>query len=467
MTASSPAPPRTSRSPEDIVTGKDVLELLSSSMYVNPLTIYREYVQNATDAIDEASLSGFYSGRIPPTIEITIQPQERVVKLRDNGVGISGAKFERILTAIGSSKKRGASARGFRGVGRLAGLGYCQELIMRAKAKSEPRVSIMRWSGRRLKELLQDPQEMSLQQTVAEIVSVESQPSTNLTEHFFEVELQNVARSGNDVLLNEVAVADYLGQHGPIPFSPTFSHGVAIQEFLGRFKVGQSYATNLNGKGLLRPFSDSFEVRKGVQSQFREPEFFEIPAVSDGLAAVGWVLHSDYAGAIPERFGIKGLRVRVGNVQIGDSRLLDNVFPETRFNSWVVGEFHALSPKLVPNGRRDDFEQTNHYGHFIKELIPKARAIYKRCRDASAQRTENKQPHLDSANNGGLDLLRVRRFFVEHARRKLSRDHKKKLKALLSRPRGGAITYGEMMTVLLDRNGGPVRAAPVKPGKTS
>ena len=31
--------------------GKDILELLSSSMYVNPLAIYREYVQNAVDAI--------------------------------------------------------------------------------------------------------------------------------------------------------------------------------------------------------------------------------------------------------------------------------------------------------------------------------------------------------------------------------------------------------------------------------
>ena len=36
------------------VVGKDVLELLSTAMYVDPLTIYREYVQNAADAIDEA-----------------------------------------------------------------------------------------------------------------------------------------------------------------------------------------------------------------------------------------------------------------------------------------------------------------------------------------------------------------------------------------------------------------------------
>ncbi len=43
----------------DMITiGKDVLELLSSAMYVDPLTIYREYVQNAADAIDEIRANG-------------------------------------------------------------------------------------------------------------------------------------------------------------------------------------------------------------------------------------------------------------------------------------------------------------------------------------------------------------------------------------------------------------------------
>ena len=38
--------------------GKDILELLSVSMYVEPLTMYREYIQNSTDSIDEASRVG-------------------------------------------------------------------------------------------------------------------------------------------------------------------------------------------------------------------------------------------------------------------------------------------------------------------------------------------------------------------------------------------------------------------------
>jgi hypothetical protein len=43
---------------EEIVIGKDVLELVSSAMYVDPLTVYREYIQNAADAVDDAKRRG-------------------------------------------------------------------------------------------------------------------------------------------------------------------------------------------------------------------------------------------------------------------------------------------------------------------------------------------------------------------------------------------------------------------------
>ena len=39
---------------DPIIVGKDILELLSSSMYIDPMSLYREYIQNAADAIDEA-----------------------------------------------------------------------------------------------------------------------------------------------------------------------------------------------------------------------------------------------------------------------------------------------------------------------------------------------------------------------------------------------------------------------------
>ena len=101
-------------------------------MYVDPLAIYREYIQNAADAIDEAR-------------EPTCSDQKKTGKLRSTSTreansegprqrhGDSAAEFENRMTSFGASVKRGTNARGFRGVGRLSGLAYCQELIFRSR----------------------------------------------------------------------------------------------------------------------------------------------------------------------------------------------------------------------------------------------------------------------------------------------------------------------------------------------
>src|SRR5579859_687339 len=117
--------PQWKKPTHEIFIGKDVLELLSTSMYVDPLTVYREYIQNAADAIEQAIEQGSDAG----SVEITIDPTGRSVRIRDDGTGIRGSEFASRLTSIGASEKRGGQARGFRGVGRLAGLGYARELI--------------------------------------------------------------------------------------------------------------------------------------------------------------------------------------------------------------------------------------------------------------------------------------------------------------------------------------------------
>ncbi len=99
---------------EDVVIGKDVLELLSSAMYVDPMTIYREYVQNAADAIDDARREGILAKEERGTVAIAIDPASRSVRIRDNGSGVAWPEFARKLTALGASGKRGKAARGFR-----------------------------------------------------------------------------------------------------------------------------------------------------------------------------------------------------------------------------------------------------------------------------------------------------------------------------------------------------------------
>lgn len=72
---------------ESLVVGKDIVELLSTAMYVDPLSVYREYVQNSADSIDAAVRRGVLQegeGRI----EILLDPVERSARVRDNGLGV-------------------------------------------------------------------------------------------------------------------------------------------------------------------------------------------------------------------------------------------------------------------------------------------------------------------------------------------------------------------------------------------
>src|SRR5215472_10433657 len=141
-----------SRPQHPLLVGKDILELLSTSMYVDPMSMYREYIQNAADAVDTARSAGELDG--PGRVEIRIDQPTRTVFVRDNGSGVRKDQFVHNLTALGGSKKRGTHARGFRGVGRLAGLAFCQELIFRSRQDGESQVHELRWDSREVRSLL-------------------------------------------------------------------------------------------------------------------------------------------------------------------------------------------------------------------------------------------------------------------------------------------------------------------------
>jgi hypothetical protein len=144
-----------------------------------------------------------------------------------------------------------------------------------------------------------------------------------------------------------------------------------------------------------RPHRDSFGVANG-EDAFGELQKVTIPGYDGGTAAVGWILHHSYKGAVPDA-NLKGLRLRSGNLQVGTNTILEDLFIETRFNSWSVGEIHVLDSRIIPNGRRDHYEQNVHYTNLINQLSPIAREISNRCRTSSAKRNWLRQFELQKA----------------------------------------------------------------------
>lgn len=373
--------------------GKDILELLSSSMYASALPIYREYVQNAADAIDEARLQGVLGPDEPGRVDITIDHEQRLVRIKDNGVGLGEAAFVERLISFGASKKRGTTARGFRGVGRLAGLGYCQALTFRAKAAGEAAIHELRWDCRRLKAHLRNQQTAEeLANLVTDIVTKRTAEVGRLPDHFFEVELAGIIRHGDDTLVDEGAINSYLSQVAPIPFAPGFRFGQQIAASLPRVSLGNvEIFINGSAQPIYRLHRNEFEVRRGIQDKFIDLQLISIPASDGELAATGWVLHHSYLGAIPNRSNLGGLRLRSGNMQVGEADLLDELFPEPRFNSWVVGEIHVIDRRILVNGRRDYFEQNVHFHNVLNQLSPLARDLARRCRTSSIRRNNMRQ----------------------------------------------------------------------------
>ena len=200
----------------EIVVGKDVLELVSSAMYVDPMTVYREYIQNAVDAVDAARATGALTAVEPGQVSISVDPATRTVRIRDNGCGVPFEDFGRKLTALGGSVKRGTSMRGFRGVGRLAGLAYARELVFRSRVPGEAAVSQLRWDCGRLKAALREASDdTGVVDLIRRVTTLERVEIDDAPERFFEVEMQGIVRLQNDRLMSPLAISEYLSQVAP------------------------------------------------------------------------------------------------------------------------------------------------------------------------------------------------------------------------------------------------------------
>ena len=378
----------------EIFVGKDILELLSSSMYVNPLSIFREYIQNATDAVDDAVAAGLLPSIDDGLIEINLDHIDRRVVIRDNGKGLANKDFAKRMLSFGASEKRGTGARGFRGVGRLSALGYVQQLVFRSRARGDTKVMEATWDGRVVKRVLAaNDVHSDLRSIVREAVTLRRLEPGDYPTHFFDVELVKPRRIANDRLLNEVEIESFVSQVCPCPFSPEFSFGEGIAALLAPYgRAGKAYRIHINGaeEPVYRPYRDQVEYSDTKRASLHSLKTFEIESIDGEPAAVGWLTHHEYQGAIPAAQGIRGLRARVGNIQIGHDRLFLEIFPEDRFCSWTIGEVHVLDSRVVPNGRRDELESNAHLDNIIAYLRPVGAEVARECRMSSQKRNRLK-----------------------------------------------------------------------------
>ena len=361
--------------------GAGLLGLVTTGMYDDPLSMYREYIQNAADAVAGSGLPG--RARVDITIDVT----ERRIRIRDNGPGLSREEALERLLPIGRSDKILGIDRGFRGVGRLAGLAFAKTVSFATRAREDQAVSRITWHSDRLPELTST--ESELKEAILDCVDEETLPDSDYPGHFFEVEVGDVARHSAGLLLNRDAVRDYVGEVCPVPMSSEFPFADRVEGLFCGTEAPLTLEVLLEGDPdpVERPYGESIRLSANKEAELTEFQVVHIPSVDGhGEAVLGWVAHSSYLGAIPKEQRVRGIRVRVGNIQIGGEAVFDDLFTEERFNRWCVGELHILDSRIVPNARRDYFEPGPHLRNLENQLTPVLRDISTRCRRESTAR---------------------------------------------------------------------------------
>ena len=348
------------------VAGKFLLEILTKGMYSNPMHIYREYIQNATDAIDAVVQAGLI--QMPQAvIHITVNARKRSVTIRDNGTGISSAVAETRLLNVGASDKDGIAERGFRGIGRLGGLAYADEVRFITSAVGESTKTIMICNCVRMQELLQksNTETSDVMETFREISRFERQPE-DADEHYFEVQLYGVTEDSG--LLSEDSVKKYLAETAPVDFNgQEFIQASRVRDFFNRnghpitsYKILWGTRKLPIYKLYSRYLTTGKQERTKNKDGVRDVEFVCEKSEDGTPLFIGWIAVTDFSGTISDE-AIQGIRFRKGNILVGDNTTFARFFPTTgqegqRANRMFAGEIHVLHPGITPNSQRDDFE---------------------------------------------------------------------------------------------------------------
>lgn len=371
--------------------GKDVIESLTLGMYEDCRFIYREYVQNAADAVDKAvKLKILDKGS--EEIHIKIDVENRHISIFDNATGIPHENVVSILRNIAHSTKKRGEDKGFRGIGRLGGLGYCSKLKFETSYFGEDKKSIMTWDAELLKYIINDRDNNEEAVEVLRRVTNTSFETEDVNAHYFRVIMEDVT---SDDLLDVETVTDYLSMVAPVDISSQFIYRSKINNFKRENGLSvDTYNIYINGDQIYKPYTsviyeDNHGGKKKVDD-ILDVDFLLSRDDNGDIIYWGWYTISCLKGQMKPKNIARGIRLRKENIQIGDEEICKKFFSKTedqRFSFYYFGEIHALSKGLIPNSRRDYFGESRECVDFEKRIKKDFLKLKELCYDAQKYRS--------------------------------------------------------------------------------
>jgi len=379
--------------------GAFVLESLTTGMYTEPLDAVREFIQNAADSIRAAEEQGLIReghGRI----EIIVDPKERALRIRDNGVGIPQDKVVSSLIDIGMSAKDIAKDAGFRGIGRLAGIAYCDELKFTTSAAGETSATEVYLDCKEIRQAF-SPSMRQVEQLADVIANNSCDVSQRCASkmHFFEVAMCGITHNAS-AFLDWRRLEEYLSQVAPVPFdAQRFLFAPTIRDWVAKHGLSIPTVTLLIEtprvkREVFKPYKGHYKtaLTKGGQYpiEIKGVRFFPEDPSPDSPFWL-WFGETDLLGRIDDPRAA-GLRLRKHNISLGGAARPAELFAQVaesnrRFNAYYIGEIHVVTPGAIPNARRDGFEDLGAWPEIKEALAPFIRERCEEIRETSRARS--------------------------------------------------------------------------------
>lgn len=357
--------------------GKNLIKMVMFQMYGDSKLIYREYIQNSRDAINDAVKSGILEKVTAGRIVVDIDKENRKIEIRDNGTGISVNRAESLLLNIADSEKDGENSAGQFGIGRLVGGYFCKKLTFKTSYRGEDCASEIIFDIDKIKYILDDNDDRRTATEIIDDTTYKNIYDEAYQEHYFVVTLEDVNAEEYPELLDEDIIKDYLREVAPIDFSVPFKNQVVEPSINDEYKVLLSkigwFQISVNNESLHKKYGLSIE---GTGDKILKLEYFKFVDPKYGLLAWGWYAITKFTKAIPMSDNKRCFRIRKHNIQIGNADLLDSFFKEPRGNKYFYGEIHVVNHKIKLNSARDNFAPTPegevlkvHLRNFCSELV--------------------------------------------------------------------------------------------------
>ena len=397
--------------------GKHVIDSLTRSMYEDSRCIFREYIQNAADQIDIAKEQHLEDNDYYE-IHVRIFRSQNRIEIEDTATGVSASQRDTLKDVASSQKQRG-KRKGFRGIGRLGGLGYCKTLTFETSFKGENVKTLMHWDADKMNKIVDDELDDSeAGNVIDDCTSFENQPEA-IDKHYFKVIMEDVT---DERLLDVENIRDYLSMISPVDYPTQFSvFASQIKRFaqengitLDTYNI---YVGDENGEEqIYKGYTTKIKDTRNIKEKERNGEY-DIKAIKflkrcddDGnIIYWGWYSISELPGQIPSSNYAYGIRLRCKNIQLGDESTTKTFFlaeGDKRFAQWFYGELFVETPLLVPDARRDYLRECEYRATFERMVINDFTVLKDLCNEASSVRGILRE--LQKANDGQRNIANKR-----------------------------------------------------------